>query len=147
MTAQFEDWRIFQAPLDTAQDDACLWLGTKASATCEHGGSSWAGKALQDSLGLKQSHKGIEGSLSFCSAVGRSKREMKDQLPLKERGREAFPVGLTYCSLAAKNCTAFAFPLSCGKFMDINEEIIPWIILWSLGNLHFAFLLNLFFLG
>lgn len=65
MTTQLQDWRIFQAPLDTAQDDVCLWLGTKASARCEHRDSSWAAgprRALQNSLGLKKPTKALRGS-------------------------------------------------------------------------------------
>lgn len=82
-----------------------------------------------------KNHRGIERFLSYCSAVGRSKWERKDQLPLKERGREASPAGLTLCSLAAKNCTAFAFPVSCGKFMGINGEIIS-LLYWGLLDIH-----------
>lgn len=103
--------------------------------------SSWAAgtrRALQDSLGLKN-HRGIEGLLFYRRDVGRSKRERKDQLPWKERGRESSPAGLTHCSLAAKNCTAFAFPLPCGKFMNIIGEIISWLYcgLWDTHILHF----------
>lgn len=86
-----------------------------------------------------KNHEGIEAFLSYCSAVGRSKRERKDQLPLKAGGREASPAGLPFCLLAAKNCTAFGFPLSCGKFMDIKGETISWLYcsLWDIHILSF----------
>lgn len=106
----------------------------------------WPQESSAELTGLKKAHKGIEGFLSYCSAIGRSKRERKDQFPLKERGREASPAGLTHCSLLPKIVQPLSFPCPVvNSWISMGKLFLGYTVVF--GTCTFCISFKLVFLG